>query len=102
MNPQDRGRKYEKMRDDGETCIPLSGSGLLKEDKKDSEDLIQVKFTTKQSYAVRLEDLQKLERNAALELRTPRLDLGFALSGGRTSDWVLIPKKVYKRLRDGN
>ena len=41
--PQQKGRNYEKQLDEGEISIPLSGAGLLKEDKKDSEYLIQVK-----------------------------------------------------------
>lgn len=99
MNPQDKGRRYERCLDEGETCIPLSGAGFLKEDKKDPEDLIQSKFTTHKSYTLKLEDLLKLERNAALESRSPRLDVGFELSMGKISEWVIVPKKVYRRLR---
>lgn len=99
-SPQDKGRKYEKIKDPGETCIPLSGAGLLKEDKKDSKDLIQSKYTTKQSYTVRLEDLQKLRRNAALEDRSPRFDIAFTQNGGTLIEWVMIPKSVYRALRD--
>jgi hypothetical protein len=87
------------MLEEGETCIPLSGAGLIKEDKKDSEDLIQVKYTTKQSYSIRLEDLTKGERNAALQDRTFRMDIAFARNGGQLSEYVLIPRRVYMRLK---
>ena len=97
--PQQKGRNYEKQLDEGEISIPLSGAGLLKEDKKDSEYLIQVKHTTKNSYSLKLEDLKTLERNAMLASRTPRFDLAFEVNG-RKEEWVLVPKKVFKRFND--
>ena len=98
-SPQNKGRKYEKLREEGEIAMPGSGCGRMKEDTKTPEDLIQKKLTTKNSYSVKLDDLKKLEKEAMMVSRTPRLDLAFD-TGGRLSEYVLIPRKVYLRLTD--
>ncbi len=94
--PQQKGRDYENRKDEGEVTIPLSGAGVLKEDKKDSEYLIQVKHTTKSSYSIKLEDLKVLIRNATLADRTAKFQLAFE-DKGRLHEFILVEKKVFDR-----
>lgn len=96
-SPQDNGRKYEKIMGEGEIPRPMSGAGLLKEDKKSPEFLIQTKYTEAASYSIKLKDLENLERNASLEDRTPKFELGFK-SKGRMKEYILVPKRVWECL----
>lgn len=96
-SPQDKGRSYERMVDPDEIVRPLSGAGLLKEDRKSPEYLVQVKHTTSKSYSIKLEDLKTLERNATLESRTPKFLLTFE-SNNKKEEYVLVPKKVFEWL----
>jgi len=97
-SPQKKGRLYEtKNLDEGEIAIPLSGAGLLKEDTKDEEYLTQRKLTTKNSYSIKLEDLQKLERNATMVNRTPKFRLAFEVNG-TLHEYVILQNKTFERL----
>lgn len=96
-SPQDKGRKYERHLDKDEVSIPLSGAGRLKEDKKSPEFLTQVKFTTKESYSIKLKDLKELRKNATLVDRSPRFQLAFE-NGGRLEEFYIIEKKVWEWL----
>lgn len=99
VSPQDKGRKYEKLREKDEIGIPLSGAGREKEDTKTPEYLIQKKHTVNASYSLKLIDLKKLEKEAMMVSRTPRFDLAFE-DQGRLVEYILIPRKVFLRLTD--
>ena len=99
VSPQKKGRLYEQRKVEGEITIPASGAGLLKEDRKSAEELIQDKLTTKGSYSIKLLDLQKLEREAALVSREPRFDIAFEV-GHKLHEYVLVPKRRWEQLRD--
>lgn len=96
-SPQDKGRKYEKIMGKDEIPRPMSGAGFLKEDKKSPDYLIQVKYTEAASYSIKLKDLENLERNATLEDREPKFELGFK-TNGRMKEYVLVPKRVWECL----
>lgn len=96
-SPQRKGRDYEKIVEEGEVLIPLSGAGVLKEDSKTDEYLIQKKHTTKSSYSIKLEDLQKLKRNAMMVQRTAKFRIAFEVNG-KLEEWDLVEKKTLDRL----
>jgi len=96
-SPQRKGRDYEKITEEGEILIPLSGAGVLKEDSKTDEYLIQKKHTTKASYSIKLEDLQKLRRNAMMVQRTAKFRIAFEVNG-KLEEWDLVEKKTLDRL----
>ena len=96
-SPQRKGKDYEKITEEGEILIPLSGAGVLKEDSKTDEYLIQKKHTTKSSYSIKLEDLQKLRRNAMMVQRTAKFRIAFEVNG-KIEEWDLVEKKTLDRL----
>ena len=100
ISPQDKGRKYEKILDEGEIAIPLSGAGRQKEDSKTPTLLKQKKHTTAKSYSLKLEDLRKLEKEAAQVSREPVFQLAFE-SEGRIYEYVLQPKRIFDRKEIG-
>lgn len=56
---------------------PRSGGGMQKGDIKDEDYLIQLKYTEKQSFSLKLSDIQKANREAISEGKEPLFAISF-------------------------
>lgn len=83
---------------------PGSGSKAIKGDVHTQEELVEAKTTSKTQYTLKLEDLQKLERQATGAGKRPVFAIELnneARVNLLNREWVLIPRHDYEELRNG-
>lgn len=82
---------------------PNSGATpFRKGDVESKEFLVECKETAKKSISVTTKWLDKISKQAMLVGREPSLTLRFSSAPLGSRDWVLVPERVFKELKDGN
>jgi len=77
--------------------VPGSGSQWhSKEDISSSKYLCQVKATDTKSGSFKVDDLEKLERNAIKENKTPLFIVHFDREELINSSWIAMPLRYFK------
>lgn len=85
--------ELEIAQEEGGKRQPLSGAGKQKQDVITKEYLISAKETKAKSYSIKLEDLEELERDAAMNGKLPKMEIRFTTGRIGHKDWVLVPKE---------
>ena len=100
----DREQEKRLAKSLGGRRTPGSGSKAIKGDVQTRDELVEAKTTAKSQYTLKLEDLQKLERQALGAGKRPVLAIELnnqAKVDLLNREWVLIPRHDYEELRDG-
>ncbi len=91
--PQEKGRRYEKKlakKVGGRVQLASGALPFAKEDISTETHLIQVKSTTKNSYTLKLEDLEILRENAIKIGKRPALMLHIGNRSWKVTEGVVL------------
>jgi hypothetical protein len=102
---QTRSRSQEKRLAHtlGGRVTPGSGSGSVKGDVHTPEDMVEAKTTSKSQFTLRLDVLRKLEHEAKMAGKRPRLVL--QIEDGSPlflfhNEWVILPMQDYLAMKE--